>query len=89
MFTKQKQQCKCCTRQELYKLSAQRHIFVQHLHDDSCCCFAAELVVQESVLKYSIKKGFTYKDDNKEVEEERKRNLRKEMRGFITHFTDR
>jgi len=28
------------------------------------------------------------KDDNEEVEEERKRNLRKEIRKFITHFTD-
>jgi len=29
------------------------------------------------------------KDDSEEVEEERKRDLRKEMRRFITHFTDR
>jgi len=29
------------------------------------------------------------KDDNEEVEEERKKDLRKKMRGFITHFTDR
>jgi len=29
------------------------------------------------------------KDDDEEVEEERKRDLRKEMKEFITHFTDR
>jgi len=29
------------------------------------------------------------KDDDEEVEEERKKDLRREMRGFITHFTDR
>jgi len=29
------------------------------------------------------------KDDDEEVEKERKRNLRREMREFITHFTDR
>ncbi len=29
------------------------------------------------------------KDDSEEVKEEKKRDLRKEMRGFITHFTDR
>jgi len=29
------------------------------------------------------------KDDDEEVKEERKRDLRKKMRGFITHFTDR
>ncbi len=29
------------------------------------------------------------KDNGKEVEEERKKDLRKEMRKFITHFTDR
>jgi len=29
------------------------------------------------------------RDDDEEVEEERKRNLRKEMREFITHFTER
>ncbi len=29
------------------------------------------------------------RDDDEEVEEERKRNLRKEMRRFITHFTER
>jgi len=27
--------------------------------------------------------------DDEEVEEERKRDLRKKVRGFITHFTDR
>jgi len=27
--------------------------------------------------------------DSEEVEEERKRNLRREVREFITHFTDR
>ena len=30
--------CKHYTRQELYKLSALRHILVWHLHDDSCWC---------------------------------------------------
>jgi len=35
---KQKQQHKCCTRQKLYKLSAQRHLLIWHLHNDSCCC---------------------------------------------------
>jgi len=29
------------------------------------------------------------RDENEEVEEERKRDLRKEMRRFITHFTER
>jgi len=29
------------------------------------------------------------RDDDEEVEEERKRNLRRKMRRFITHFTDR
>jgi len=29
------------------------------------------------------------RDNDEEVEEERKRNLRKEMRRFITHFTER
>jgi len=29
------------------------------------------------------------KDDNEEVEEERKKDLRRKMREFITHFTDR
>jgi len=29
------------------------------------------------------------KDDDEEVKEERKRDLRKKMREFITHFTDR
>jgi hypothetical protein len=33
---------------------------------------AAELVVQESVLRYSIKRDFKYKDNSEEVEEERK-----------------
>jgi len=28
------------------------------------------------------------KDDSKEVEEERKKDLRKKMRKFITHFTE-
>jgi len=29
------------------------------------------------------------KDDGEEVEKERKRDLRREVRGFITHFTDK
>jgi len=29
------------------------------------------------------------RDDDEEVEEERKRNLRREVRQFITHFTER
>ena len=29
------------------------------------------------------------RDNDEEVEEERKRNLRKEVRRFITHFTER
>jgi len=29
------------------------------------------------------------RDDSKEVKEERKKDLRKEMREFITHFTER
>jgi len=29
------------------------------------------------------------RDDDKEVEEERKRDLRKKVREFITHFTER
>jgi len=29
------------------------------------------------------------RDNDEEVEEERKRNLRKNMREFITHFTER
>jgi len=29
------------------------------------------------------------KDDNEEVEEERKKDLRRKMREFITHFTNR
>ena len=29
------------------------------------------------------------RDESEEVEEERKRNLRRKVRGFITHFTDR
>jgi len=29
------------------------------------------------------------KVNDEKVEEERKRNLRKKVRGFITHFTDR
>jgi len=29
------------------------------------------------------------KGDDEEVEEERKRNLRRKVRKFITHFTDR
>ena len=35
---KQKQQHKRHTKQGLYKLSAQWHILVWHLHDDCCCC---------------------------------------------------
>ncbi len=66
---------KCCTRQEPYKLSAQRHILVWHLHDDSCCCCCCWACCT--------------KVNSEKVEEERKRNLRRKMRGFITHFTDR
>jgi len=29
------------------------------------------------------------RDDDEKVEEERKRNLRKKMKKFITHFTER
>ncbi len=29
------------------------------------------------------------RDEGKEVEEERKRNLKRRMREFITHFTER
>jgi len=29
------------------------------------------------------------KDDSEEVEEKRKRDLRRKMREFITHFTDK
>jgi len=29
------------------------------------------------------------RDDDEKVEEERKKDLRKKMREFITHFTDR
>jgi len=29
------------------------------------------------------------KDDSEEIEEERKRNLRKKVNEFITHFTNR
>jgi len=29
------------------------------------------------------------RDDSEEVEEKRKKDLRKEMRRFITHFTER
>jgi len=29
------------------------------------------------------------RDDDKEVKEERKRNLRRKMKRFITHFTER
>jgi len=29
------------------------------------------------------------RNDNEEVEKERKRDLRRKMREFITHFTDR
>jgi len=29
------------------------------------------------------------RDESEEVEEERKRNLRREMKRFITHFTER
>jgi len=29
------------------------------------------------------------KDNSEEVKEERKRNLRRKMREFITHFTDK
>jgi len=29
------------------------------------------------------------RDENEEVEKERKRDLRKEVRRFITHFTER
>jgi len=29
------------------------------------------------------------KDNDEEVEEERKRNLRRKMKKFITHFTER
>jgi len=41
------------------------------------------------VLTYSIKKGSHTKGVNEEVEEERKRKVVYEVRGFITHFTDR
>ncbi len=49
---------------------------------------AAELVVQESVLTYSIKKGFTYK--RCQWRSWRKKKKRSCMWGerFITHFTD-
>jgi hypothetical protein len=84
-----KQQHKCCTRQELYKLSAQRHILVWHLHDDSCCCcccwachtrVSAEIFNQE---RFHIQKMTVKKLKKKE------KKFEKKDEGFITHFTDR
>jgi len=76
---RQEQQHKCCTRQKLYKLSALRHIFVQHLHNDSCqcccCCWACHTRV--SVKMCQLKEISHTRDENEEVEEERKRDLRR------------
>jgi len=36
-----------------------------------------------------LKKVSHTRDNSEEVEEERKRNLRKEVKKFITHFTER
>jgi hypothetical protein len=72
------------------QLSAQRHILVQHLHDDCCCCCCCcWACCTESVLTYSIKKDFTYKGVDEEVEEERKKKSCMWGEGFITHFTDK
>jgi hypothetical protein len=80
-------QHECCTRWELYKLSALRHILVWHLHDDVVVVVvAAELVIQESVLKYSIKEISHTRSEMKKLKKKKKRF---EVRKFITHFTDR
>jgi len=51
---------------------------------------AVELVIQESVLKCVKSKEISHmRDDDEEVEEEKKRDLRRKMREFITHFTER
>ena len=88
---RQEQQHKHCTRQELYQLLALRHILVWHLHDDSCwcccCCWACHTKVSAEMCQ-SRKISHT-RDDDEEVEEERKREVVHEVRGFITHFTDR
>ena len=64
----QKQQHKCCTKWEFYKLSAQRHMLIQHLHNDCCCCccccWACHMRVSTDILnqerfhiqKVSVKK---------------------------------
>ncbi len=75
-------QHKCCTRQKLYKLSASRHIFVWHLHDNSCwcccCCWACYTKVSAEMCQ--SKEISHTRDKGKEVEEERKRDLRRKMR---------
>jgi len=67
-------QHKHCTRQKSYKLSAQRHLLVQHLHDDSCCCcccwacctrVSAEIFNQE---RFHIQKVMMKKLKKKEKE---------------------
>ncbi len=50
---------------------------------------AAELVIQESVLTYSIKKGFTYKSCEWRSWRRKKKKSCTWGEGFITHFTDK
>jgi len=50
---------------------------------------AAELVIQESVLTYSIKKDFTYKSCEWRSWRRKKKKSHMWGEGFITHFTDR
>ena len=38
---------------------------------------------------YSSRKISHIRDDDEKVKEERKRNLRKKMKEFITHFTEK
>ena len=88
---RQKQWHKCCTKWELYKLSALRHIFIWHLHNNSCwcccCCWACHTRVSDDMCQ--LRKISHTRDEGEEVKEERKRDLRKRVREFITHFTER
>jgi hypothetical protein len=86
---RQEQQHKHCTKWGLYKLSAQRHILIQHLHDDCCCCccccWACHMRVSADIFnqeRFHIQKMWVKKLKKKE---------RSCMWGerFITHFTDR